>query len=349
MGFVKAAPGTALVLIAAAAGGWLFNQMHLPAAWLTGSMISVALLAMLRAPVVLPAAARSPLFALMGISMGTAFTPETMASMFKWPVSIASLMATVALVIVACVAFLILHAKWDRATAFFAVVPGALSTVLILAMRSPANTGLVIMAQSVRLFALLALLPIAVTATVPSTMGAAPGASTEPLLLGRDAIAGLILAGSALGYVLEKLRFPAGLFVGAMAGSAALHLTGLVSGRMPQEILIPCQVMLGAFIGIRFRDTDLSLFRQALKPSAWAFSIALLISGVAAASVAAFLHLPLGTVLVAFAPGGIEAMSVLAFVLGLDAAFVGVHQLARFIGISLMLPVAAKYYVGEGK
>ena len=213
MAFVKAAPGTALTLVAAAVGGWLFNHMHLPAAWLTGSMISVALLAMLKAPVALPAAARSPLFALMGISMGTAFTPETMASMFKWPVSIASLMATVALVIVACVTFLILHAKWDRATAFFAVVPGALSTVLILAMRSPANTGLVILAQSVRLFALLALLPIVVTATVPGGMGAAPGTGAESLLLSRDAIAGQILAGGALEHVVGQLVDVLGLVV----------------------------------------------------------------------------------------------------------------------------------------
>ncbi len=346
MKFIKAALGTALTLVAAAAGGWLFDRMQLPAAWLTGSMIFVALLAMWKAPVVLPAAARNPLFLVMGASMGAAFTPETVAGMFKWPISIASLGATVTLVIVTCVAFLILYAKWDRATAFYSVVPGALSSVLLLAMRSPANTGLVVLAQSVRLFVLLAVLPVAVAATMPGGRVAAPGGTQ--ILLSRDAIAGLILVGIVLGYLLEKLRFPAGLFVGAMAGSAALHLAGLVSGQMPQDILIPCQVLLGAFIGIRFRDTDLSLIGQALRPSASAFAIALAISGAAAVGVAVWLHLPVGTVLVAFAPGGIEAMSVLAFVLGLDPAFVGVHQLARFIGISLMLPVVAKFYIGEG-
>ena len=48
----------------------------------------------------------------------------------------------------------------------------------------------------------------------------------------------------------------------------------------------------------------------------------------------------------AFAPGGIEAMTILAFVLGLDPAFVATHQLARFLGISL-LPVIAKFYLKD--
>ena len=42
---------------------------------------------------------------------------------------------------------------------------------------------------------------------------------------------------------------------------------------------------------------------------------------------------------VAFAPGGLEAMMMLALMLGRDPLFVGVHHLARFIGIAVMLPV----------
>jgi hypothetical protein len=42
--------------------------------------------------------------------------------------------------------------------------------------------------------------------------------------------------------------------------------------------------------------------------------------------------------LVAFAPGGLEAMTVLALVLGLDPLYVGIHHLVRFLGIGLVLP-----------
>jgi uncharacterized membrane protein AbrB (regulator of aidB expression) len=41
---------------------------------------------------------------------------------------------------------------------------------------------------------------------------------------------------------------------------------------------------------------------------------------------------------VAFAPGAVEAMTVLAFALGLDPLYVGSHHLARFLLISLVAP-----------
>ena len=42
--------------------------------------------------------------------------------------------------------------------------------------------------------------------------------------------------------------------------------------------------------------------------------------------------------LVAFAPGGLEAMTVLALILGLDPLYVGIHHLVRFLGIGLVVP-----------
>jgi uncharacterized membrane protein AbrB (regulator of aidB expression) len=44
-------------------------------------------------------------------------------------------------------------------------------------------------------------------------------------------------------------------------------------------------------------------------------------------------------VIVAYAPGAIEAMTTLAFALHLDPAFVGVHHVARFTFVSLLIPV----------
>jgi uncharacterized membrane protein AbrB (regulator of aidB expression) len=46
---------------------------------------------------------------------------------------------------------------------------------------------------------------------------------------------------------------------------------------------------------------------------------------------------------VAFAPGGLEAMMVLALILGLDPLYVGIHHLARFLGIGLALPLVVTW------
>ena len=47
--------------------------------------------------------------------------------------------------------------------------------------------------------------------------------------------------------------------------------------------------------------------------------------------------------LLAFSPGGLDAMTIMAFSLNLDPAYVGVHQMARYIGLALLMPAVTGY------
>jgi membrane AbrB-like protein len=334
----------ALTVAVASAGGAFADFMDLPAGWLTGAMILTAAFVIPGVPLFMPDVLRQVIFVLLGLSMGSAFTPETMATLFKWPASLLGLCISVAGIVAACVVFLRKFAGWDKPTAFFASVPGAMSYVLALSLRSSADTRLVVVAQMLRLLVLMALLPIVVRATMPYEPPGpqAPGAA---LLGPYPGLAVEIACGFALGYLFEWLKVPAGLMVGGMLAGAAVHLSGTVSGTMPAAILIPSQVLLGAFIGLRFTGTDVRLLRAAALPSFGSFVIAIAVTAVVAVAVSQGLALPLGQVLVAFAPGGLEAMTILAFVLGVDPAYVGVHQLARFLLLSLLLPFIARYYL----
>jgi uncharacterized protein len=60
------------------------------------------------------------------------------------------------------------------------------------------------------------------------------------------------------------------------------------------------------------------------------------------------LSLRVADVVIAYAPGGLEAMTILAFALNLDPVFVGVHQTARFVVISLLMPFAV-HRLSRGK
>ena len=330
-----------LTLGAGTAGALFFHAVHLPAPWLSGSMLAVAALALARAPLFLPEVVRQLVWLMLGISIGSGFTPDIFSGMMKWPLSLVGLGITILLVIAGSAAFLVVLGKWSRATAFFASVPGALSYVIALSLRTKADTRLVVMAQMLRLVAILAVLPMLVTLSMP--LPHLPPPQFSPML---GLLFELVLGG-AIGILFEWRKFPAGMLFGGMIAAAVLHLSGGVPGQIPPVILIPCQVVLGCFIGLRFYGTDLNFLRKALVPSFGAFLIAVFISCLGAFIVAWGLHLPLGQVVVAFAPGGIEAMTILAFVLGLDPAFVATHQLARFLGLSLLLPLIAKFYLKE--
>lgn len=328
-----------LAFLIGSAGAFVFYALSFPAPWLVGSVVAVSAAVLSGAPVSMPSAIRQFTFLILGVSIGSGVDPDILANIPKWPLSLFALVVSTILIIHACMAFLTRQARWTRSTAFFASVPGALSYVLIMSLRSPADTPLVVMTQLLRVVSLLLILPlIATNASLDAIIPDMKIAGYWDTIL-------MIVAGAAIGYGLERVQFPAGMLFGGMIVSTGLHVTGIVQGQIPPVILIPCQILLGCMMGLRFGGTKLSLLAKALGPSAGAFLIAFGISAALAAGVAMLLDLPFNQLLIAFAPGALEVMIILSFVLGLDPAFVAAHHLVRFIGIAIFLPVLTKLFL----
>lgn len=325
----------ALTLALGGAGGILAAWLGLPAPWLAGSMAAVAVAALAGLPLDLPPALRNAAFVLIGISMGAGVTPETLAQLRAWPLSLVLLALSVAGTLALGTFWLERLHGWDPATARFAAIPGALSSVLVLAATSRADLPRVALAQSIRLFTLVALMP-SVLMLLDGEPTLAPMAALTVSSPGH--IAATLAASAALAFLLERLRVPGGVLLGAMIASAALHGAGLVAGRFPPEILILGFVATGAVIGIRFRGTRLGALIATLPGAVAAVLAALLLSAGFAALGAWLLGLPFGQLWLAFAPGGVEAMAVMAFALHLDVAFVGAHHVVRLIGLNLTSP-----------
>jgi uncharacterized membrane protein AbrB (regulator of aidB expression) len=70
-----------------------------------------------------------------------------------------------------------------------------------------------------------------------------------------------------------------------------------------------------------------------------ALAVGTAVASVFAVAASVLLSLPIGDVVMAFAPGALEAMTTLAFALNLDPAYVGTHHIARLIFVSLVVPV----------
>ena len=95
----------------------------------------------------------------------------------------------------------------------------------------------------------------------------------------------------------------------------------------------------------RFIGFDWGLLHRTLIAAATSF-----LAAFAAASfawLAAWLvNVSFAEALIAFAPGGLEAMTLIAF--ALDPLFVGSHHLARFFIISLAAPLVARWLAASG-
>src|SRR3954454_20673633 len=100
---------------------------------------------------------------------------------------------------------------------------------------------------------------------------------------------------------------------------------------------------MGAMIGTRLGGAD---FRQLARLSLvgmGALLVGTTVGCLFALLVSWGLNLRLADVVMAYAPGAMEAMTIIAFALHLDPVFVGVHQLARFTFMSLVLPTATGF------
>ena len=72
------------------------------------------------------------------------------------------------------------------------------------------------------------------------------------------------------------------------------------------------------------------------------FALAVTITAVFAAGLVGILALPIAEVMIAYAPGSVDAMMLLALALHLDPVYVGAHHLTRIFYVSMTMPLVAR-------
>jgi len=324
-------------------GGAVCMLAGLPAAWLSGGMLAVALAALARVRVAQPQGLRDAFFVVLGITIGAGVRPETLARMGEWPVTMAMLLATVVAVLLATYAYQRRVAGWDRETAYFAAVPGTLGLVMALMQSYPrAEPVRVALAQTVRLFVLVAILP----SLIPGDGSLPVPDGPDPRALGPAGLVPFLGVASLLGWGAARLGVPAGWLTAPFFLSAAANASGLFVVVLPPWLVALSMVGLGSWIGSRFADVSLALLARLFTVSLGAFAVGMGIALAMSGFVAWGLGLPFGQVLLAFAPGGLEAMTLLAFLLNLDPAFVAAHQLARYIAMVVLIPAITRRVLG---
>jgi uncharacterized protein len=95
-------------------------------------------------------------------------------------------------------------------------------------------------------------------------------------------------------------------------------------------------------VGARFTNTPLRLMAHYLGAAFGSFALSVVIAGVFAAVLLNILPLPVPEVIIAYAPGSVDAMMLLALALHLDPVYVGAHHVVRIVMVSLTMPLIAR-------
>jgi len=302
---------------------------------ISGAMIAVGIAAIAGRPLTMPPILTQTVLVLLGISLGSLVSRQLLQHMGAYPLTIALLaLATFCSTFASSIYLQRIHG-WDQTSAFLAGSPGALSQITMLAAEKGADVPAIAVVQTMRVIILTAALPLllALTGIAPSSPPAAAVAIASPLEL-----TGLIAAAVAVALLLRLTKFPASWMFGAMIGSSVLHGTGLIEGGLPPWVRAAALVGIGTLIGSRFARVNTKTLLSHVTAALGSFAIVIVISAVFVAVIVLTTHVRFADVIVAFAPGAMDAMLALALTLHIDPIFVGAHHLSRFVFVTIATP-----------
>ncbi|WP_411779333.1 AbrB family transcriptional regulator [Bradyrhizobium sp. UFLA01-814] len=322
-------------LVIGTVGGLLFLWAELPGGLISGAMVAVAIAALAGRLLAVPAVLTQSVLLLLGISLGSLMSQQLLQHMSSYPLTIGLLaLATFCSTFGSSLYLQRVHG-WDQTSAFLAGSPGALSQITILAAEKGADVAAIAVVQTMRVIILTAALPLVLALTGVTHAAPPPLPTSVASPFGLVALVGLSIGVSLL---LRWIKFPASWMFGAMLASSLLHGSGLVDGGLPPWLRNIALVGIGAIIGTRFARMKTSTLLSHVNAGLGSFAIAILISAVFVAVIGFTTHVRLADVVVAFAPGAMDAMLALALTLHIDPIFVGAHHLSRFLFVTISTP-----------
>lgn len=310
----------------------------IPLGMLLGAMLGIAVSSRLGLrpwgrDLAVPQKWRYVLVPVVGVAIGASFPEDFFEQARHWWLSMA------ALVVFIPVAQFLSYQVFRRLgglnppTAYFAAMPGGFIESLEMGEKSGADMPMLIMLQFLRIAICIILIPIAFSLIEGHAVGAAAGmvlGTAQGALTAWDI--GLLVALGVSGWaVASRLNFPAAVLSGPLLFSGLAHAMGLTHAAPPIWTILVTQWVMGTSLGCRLAGFTKGQFGMAVGLSvlsvaamlAAAIGFALLLSGPVGE--------PVSAVILAFAPGGVSEMSLIALSLHLSAVFVTMHHLVRII------------------
>ncbi len=336
-----------LALAIGGLGGWGAHLLQLPLAWMIGAMTATTVAAIAGAPVALSWTLRSVMVAVLGVMLGSGFTPEILDRLGEWALSLGALLGYTVAAGAAGMLYFRRVAGYDRPTAYFAATPGGLSEMILMGGAFGGDPRIISLVHASRVLLVVLTLPFAFQLFLGYQAGDRPAAGPDLLAMAPWDLAVLTACG-VLGFVGARLlKVPAAAIVGPMVLSAAAHLGGLTDAKPPDLLVAVSQVVVGSSIGCRFAGTELSLVRRTILHAAGVTVILVAVTLAFSLALNAVTGLPLPALVLAYAPGGLAEMSLIALALSLDAAFVATHHLVRIFVIVVFAPGLFRRVTGE--
>jgi uncharacterized protein len=321
----------ALTLAAASVGGLVAWRIGMPLPWMLGPFFVCGAGAALGWKVDYLPMGRELGQVAVGLAVGMRFTPPVLAATLAlMPHMVIATLYVIAFTMMAALLFAAL-AGVDYRTAFFATAAGGMADMAVVAQERGADPGAVSITHAIRVATVVSTVPFLVVGLgEPGNLPDAPDVASRNLLLVALALA-VAYAGARL---FKFTPFPNPWLVGPIFTGALLGATGLLIVHVPWILIVAAQILIGVFLGCRFRrEVLVKLPRVAL--AGLCVSLLMVAAAAAGAEVLTMASdLPFMTSFLALAPAAVTEMVITAQAMHIDPATVTAFHVMRIAVIS---------------
>ena len=323
-------------------GGLIFAIIKLPLPWMLGAMVFVTIAAVSGVPVFLPFILRQSMVVFIGVLLGSQFTPELFDQISSWLISVIAMLFYGIIVMFLVLSYLKKFGNYDPITAYFSAAPGGLNDMTIIGGEMGGDDRIIALTQASRVLLVVMTIPFLfrIFGGYEAPAGLLPEGQGFDLPFREWCIIGICVT---LGpFIAKKLRLPAAFLLGSLILTAIAHIAGWSSSSPPIGLVAAAQIILGTAIGCRFTGTDYEEIIRVIKISVGSAVILMSTAVGAGLLLSEVTGLPWYLITLAYAPGGLAEMSLIAFGIGQNVPFVATHHLCRIGMVILLAPLAFK-------
>ena len=333
-------PKFILVILVSIPSAIIADYFNVPLAWMIGPMIMTSIGALAGLKIIMPRLALSSVLIILGLYIGNYIDQNLFNKMLDWIWTTLIMLIYIIISIYIVSKYLQKFSGYQEKASIFSAAPGALGPLIILAEYEKSDLSQVATSHLIRLIIIITVFPFIIVSS-----------SDQEALIINDYnymsqdhlnLALLIIGSLILIFVFDKIKVPAALLSGTLVASGILQITEVASYKLPETSINFCLLVLGASVGCRFANKTVKEIANNSLHSIVATAI-LVILGLLAAYIANFfVENNLMTLILAFCPGGIYEVAVIAIAFDLEPDFVAFHHIIRLLFILFTVPVFLK-------
>ena len=326
--------------------GWCFFALNLPAPYLMGSLFGVwvigGLLPSLQPFLGVARWVHVPVILGLGVLIGATFTADIFIHIQRWSVTVFTMIFVTVIVTFIGYMFLTRLRGYDSRLAFLCSVPGGQAEATVMARELVDKDYVVALFHLIRVTfvflttpLLLALLEGQVAVSQSNIVLQSMPSLTDLGLLQIVKFLGIAVGGY---FAAHFMRIPMPHLTGPIFLSAGLHIVGIVAIPRINEFVIIAQLVIGGAVGARLAQVSFSEVLQYLSDGLVNTVLILAFYLTATFLMSSIMDVSFLEMWLAFVPGGLYEVTLLALIFGFDIAFVAFHHTVRIMMVFLTMP-----------